>query len=43
MHSIARTVNPEALKRAGVSLVIIGNGSAAMIKAYRRKSQKTFE
>ncbi len=42
MHSIARTVNPEALKRAGVSLVIIGNGSAAMIKAYRRKSQNTF-
>lgn len=37
MYSIAGTVNPEALKRAGVSFVIIGNGSPAMIKSYRRK------
>lgn len=36
MQTISRRVDIEALKRAGVSLVVIGNGSPAMIKAYRR-------
>ena len=35
MYSISRNVNFEALKRAGVDMVIIGNGSPAMIKSYR--------
>ncbi|EJF64769.1 hypothetical protein DICSQDRAFT_52225 [Dichomitus squalens LYAD-421 SS1] len=35
MYSISRNVNSEALKRAGVDLVIIGNGSPGMIKSYR--------
>ncbi|KAI0955945.1 hypothetical protein AcV7_006479 [Taiwanofungus camphoratus] len=36
MYSIARSVDPDALKRAGVDLVIIGVGSPAMIKSYRQ-------
>lgn len=36
MRSISKSVDPEALKRANVDLVVIGNGSPAMIKAYRR-------
>lgn len=38
MHSISRSIEIETLKRAGVALVVIGNGSPAMIKSYRRKS-----
>lgn len=36
MQSIVREANPEALARAGVRLIIIGNGSPSMAKAYRR-------
>ncbi|OBZ72102.1 Thioredoxin-like protein AAED1 [Grifola frondosa] len=36
MYSISRSVDPDALKRDGVDLVIIGNGSPGMIKAYRQ-------
>ncbi|KAI0091040.1 AhpC/TSA antioxidant enzyme-domain-containing protein, partial [Irpex rosettiformis] len=43
MYSIARTVNPEALSRAGVNLIIIGNGSPAMIKSYRHIFRTPFE
>ncbi|THG97461.1 hypothetical protein EW026_g4538 [Hermanssonia centrifuga] len=35
MYSISRNVNPDALRRAGVDLVVIGNGSPAMIKSYK--------
>lgn len=38
MYSIMRSVNAEELKRAGIDLVIIGLGSPAMIKSYRRES-----
>ncbi|KAE9398144.1 hypothetical protein BT96DRAFT_995173 [Gymnopus androsaceus JB14] len=36
MYSIARNVDPNALKKAGLRLVIIGNGGWEMIKSYRR-------
>ncbi|CCL98800.1 uncharacterized protein FIBRA_00805 [Fibroporia radiculosa] len=36
MYSIAKTVNPDDLRRAGIDLVIIGVGSPAMIKSYRQ-------
>ncbi|OCH86609.1 hypothetical protein OBBRIDRAFT_737671, partial [Obba rivulosa] len=36
MSALSRTVDPEALRRADVDLVIIGNGSPAMIKSYRQ-------
>ncbi|KAI0368820.1 hypothetical protein BV20DRAFT_947462, partial [Pilatotrama ljubarskyi] len=35
MHSISRNVDFEALKRAGIDFIIIGNGSHGMIKSYR--------
>ncbi|RPD59582.1 hypothetical protein L227DRAFT_503360 [Lentinus tigrinus ALCF2SS1-6] len=35
MYSISRNVDFEALKRAGIDFVIIGNGSPNMIKSYR--------
>ncbi|KZP00602.1 hypothetical protein CALVIDRAFT_476054 [Calocera viscosa TUFC12733] len=35
MFSISRGVDPDALRRAGVDLVIISNGSPKMIKSYR--------
>lgn len=35
MYSISKRVDVEALKRAQVSLVLIGNGSHSMIKSYR--------
>ncbi|RDX57095.1 hypothetical protein OH76DRAFT_1334854 [Lentinus brumalis] len=35
MYSISRSVDFEALKRAGIDFVIIGNGSPNMIKSYR--------
>lgn len=38
VRSIARNVDPNALKKAGLRLVIIGNGGWQMIKSYRRKS-----
>ena len=38
MYSISRNVSPKALRRAGINLVIIGNGSHNMIKSYRRQS-----
>ena len=37
MYSIMRSVSAEDLKRAGLDLVIIGLGSPAMIKSYRRE------
>ncbi len=37
MYSISRTVDFEALKRAGIDFVVIGNGSPNMIKSYRRE------
>lgn len=36
MYSVSRSIDPEALKRAGIDLVIIGNGSPGMIRSYRR-------
>ncbi|KAH9944866.1 AhpC/TSA antioxidant enzyme-domain-containing protein [Amylocystis lapponica] len=36
MSSVTRAVDPEELKRAGVDLVFIGNGSPGMIKSYRQ-------
>ncbi|KAI0767981.1 AhpC/TSA antioxidant enzyme-domain-containing protein, partial [Trametes elegans] len=36
MYSIARTVDYEGLKRAGIDFVIIGCGSSGMIKSYRQ-------
>ncbi|KAJ3732389.1 hypothetical protein DFJ43DRAFT_306581 [Lentinula guzmanii] len=36
MYSIGRNVDPEELKRAGLRLVIVGNGDWQMIKGYRR-------
>ncbi|KAJ3997045.1 hypothetical protein F5050DRAFT_1570186, partial [Lentinula boryana] len=36
MYSIGRNVDPEELKRAGLRLVIVGNGDWHMIKGYRR-------
>lgn len=38
MRSIARSVDPDALRRANVELVVIGNGSPAMIRSYKRES-----
>ena len=38
MYSIMRSVNAEDLKRAGLDLAIIGLGSPAMIKSYKRES-----
>jgi len=38
MYSVMREVDPIALDRAGVKLAIIGHGSPAMIRSYRRKS-----
>ncbi|CAL1716927.1 unnamed protein product [Somion occarium] len=35
MYSISKNVDPGALRRADVELVIIGNGSPGMIKSYR--------
>ncbi|KAI0360229.1 hypothetical protein OH77DRAFT_1394408 [Trametes cingulata] len=35
MYSISRNVDFEALKRAGIDFIIIGNGSHGMIKSYR--------
>jgi hypothetical protein len=35
MYSITKNVNPKILRRAGVNLVIVGNGSHNMIKSYR--------
>ncbi len=35
MYSIARNVDFDALKRAGIELVVIGNGSPGMIRSYR--------
>lgn len=35
MYAISRTVNYEALRRADIDIVIIGNGSPGMIKSYR--------
>ncbi|KAL0956372.1 hypothetical protein HGRIS_002519 [Hohenbuehelia grisea] len=36
MYSITRSVSPDVLKRAGIKLVIISNGSHKMIKSYRK-------
>ncbi|KAJ3796357.1 hypothetical protein GGU11DRAFT_668970, partial [Lentinula aff. detonsa] len=36
MYSIGRNVDPEELERAGLRLVIVGNGDWRMIKGYRR-------
>ncbi len=38
MYAISRNVNYEALQRAGIDMVIIGNGSPGMIKSYRSES-----
>lgn len=40
MNSIISTVPPSALEAAGVSLIIIGNGSHKMLSAYRNKAFK---
>ena len=37
MYSISRNVDFEALKRAGIDFVVVGNGSPNMIKSYRSK------
>ncbi|KZV94733.1 hypothetical protein EXIGLDRAFT_766890 [Exidia glandulosa HHB12029] len=36
MYSVARSLDPAALDRAGVRLVIVSNGSPSMIKSYRQ-------
>lgn len=36
MYSISQNVDVEALKRAGIDFILIGNGSHGMIKSYRR-------
>ncbi|KAJ3882076.1 hypothetical protein F5051DRAFT_320547 [Lentinula edodes] len=36
MYSIGRNIDPEVLERAGLRLVIVGNGGWQMIKSYRR-------
>lgn len=38
MYSITKHLDAADLRRAGVELVIIGNGSSGMIKSYRSKS-----
>ncbi|KAI0072759.1 hypothetical protein K474DRAFT_1604503 [Panus rudis PR-1116 ss-1] len=43
MYSIRKNVEPNALKRAGVSLVIIGNGSPGMVKSYRNIFRMPFD
>ena len=37
MYSISKKVDTEALRHAGVTLTVIGNGSPGMIKSYRRE------
>lgn len=37
MYSIGRNIDPEALERAGLRLVIVGNGGWQMIRSYRRE------
>ncbi|KIK55437.1 hypothetical protein GYMLUDRAFT_105906, partial [Collybiopsis luxurians FD-317 M1] len=36
MYSIGDNVNPETLERAGIRLIIVGNGGWQMIKSYQR-------
>jgi len=36
MYSIARGVDPDALKRANIDLVVVGLGSPAMIRSYKQ-------
>lgn len=36
MYSVAREVDPEALRHAGLDLVFVGLGSPAMIKSYKQ-------
>ncbi|KAJ8509053.1 hypothetical protein ONZ45_g8722 [Pleurotus djamor] len=43
MASVTRTVSPEILKRAGVKLVIVGNGSHKLIKSYRKIFRTPFQ
>ena len=38
MYEVSRSVDPVALERENVGLVVIGNGSPEMIRAYRRAS-----
>jgi len=40
MNSILAEVSPEALERADVDLIIIGNGSGKMLPAYKNKAFK---
>jgi len=35
LYSVRKHIDSEALKRAGIDLIVIGNGSAGMIKSYR--------
>lgn len=42
LYSLSKTVDSDAIRRAGVDLVIIGNGSPGMIRSYRRKSRFYF-
>ncbi|KAF7428262.1 hypothetical protein PC9H_007483 [Pleurotus ostreatus] len=43
MASVSRSVSPEMLKRAGVKLVIISNGSHKMIRSYRKIFRTPFQ
>jgi hypothetical protein len=36
MYSIGRNIDPEALEKARIKLVIVGNGGWEMIRSYRR-------
>jgi hypothetical protein len=41
VECIIRTVDPEALEKANVKLVIIGNGSRRMLPAYSKKVMRS--
>lgn len=43
MRSISENVDPRELKRKGVTLVIIGNGSYKMIASYRRNVERLYD
>lgn len=41
MYHVCKSVDTESLRRAGVELVIIGNGSHGMIKSYKSQSYRS--
>ncbi|GJE96261.1 AhpC/TSA antioxidant enzyme-domain-containing protein [Phanerochaete sordida] len=43
MYSISRNIDPDALRRANLDLVVIGNGSPAMIRAYKQIFRMPFQ